>query len=161
MDRPYARIFHRSSLPRRILETKRRKIGTNIRVGACATLHPTRNTKDKKNQQKKNCQTTFDFWFALLLVGPEEKPLENFSSWETRSNIPRAPGGRPLFNPRSFISVIAVLNNCISPPITSSLSRLVCAKYLKSASNPIPYPHSTSANSMFFIMYRRVVTRDF
>lgn len=73
----------------------------NIRVNACATVHRTQeNAKDKKNQRKKNC--TFDFWFALLLVGPEEKPLENFSSWETRSNIPRAPGGRPLFNPSAL-----------------------------------------------------------
>ena len=37
-------------------------------------------------------------------------------------------------------------------PPPSSLSRLVCAKYLKSASSPIPYPpsHSTSANSSVF-----------
>lgn len=57
-------------------------------------------TRKKTGGEKKtsNSTVTFDFWSALLFAGPEGKPLENFSSWESRSNIHRASGGS-LFNP--------------------------------------------------------------
>lgn len=114
----------------------------------------------KRTRRKRTAK--LHVWFLVCIAArrPGRKAFrEFFQLGNPVEYIPRAPGGRPLFNPRSFISVIAVLNNCISipPPITSplppsSLSRLVCAKYLKSASSPIPYPpsHSTSANSSVF-----------
>lgn len=69
----------------------------------CASLsarNEKRGTRKKTGGEKKtsNSTVTFDFWSALLFAGPEGKPLENFSSWESRSNIHRASGGS-LFNP--------------------------------------------------------------
>lgn len=72
------------------------------------------------------------FGLALLPVGPEEKPLENFSAWQARPEYSSSSNERWRTYPiRFLISVIAVLNNCIPlPPPVSSPRQTICTIYV-------------------------------